>query len=163
MEDEELEARVRGALDERGMAYRVLDCDPAYADTAAFCEHCGVAPEHSANCIVVVGKGAERRYAVCLVLAVHRLDVNGMVRRRLGAKKASFATPDETIEQTGGMQIGGVTPFGLPSGSPIWVDAQVMEPDEIIVGGGSRACKIVVTPEVLASMPGVEVVEGLAR
>jgi prolyl-tRNA editing enzyme YbaK/EbsC (Cys-tRNA(Pro) deacylase) len=163
VEDDELEARVRAALDARGAPYRVMPCDPAYADTAAFCQRYGIAPEDSANCILVAGKGAERRYAVCLVLAVHRLDVNGVVRKRLGVKKASFASPEETIERTDGMQIGGVTPIGLPAGLPIWVDPKVMERDEIVVGGGSRACKVVLPPAALLGFDGIEVVEGLAR
>jgi prolyl-tRNA editing enzyme YbaK/EbsC (Cys-tRNA(Pro) deacylase) len=163
VDDAALEARVRAALDELGVPYGVMECDPAFADTAAFCERYGVAPEQSANCILVVGKGAERTYAACMVLAVHRLDVNGVVRRRLGAKKASFASAEETIEQSEGMQIGGVTPFGLPAGMNIWVDSKVRECDEIVVGGGSRACKILVSPSVFDVLPGAEIVEDLAR
>jgi prolyl-tRNA editing enzyme YbaK/EbsC (Cys-tRNA(Pro) deacylase) len=156
-----IEARVRATLDELGHAYTVMPCDPALADTAAFCAHYGVAPERSANCIVVVGKGTARRYVACLALATTRLDVNGLVRRRLGVKKASFATPDETIACTDGMQIGGVTPFGLPRGLPVWIDARVLACPDVVVGGGSRACKVVVAPAALAAIPGAEVVDGL--
>jgi prolyl-tRNA editing enzyme YbaK/EbsC (Cys-tRNA(Pro) deacylase) len=163
MDDDELERRVRADLDSLGLTYRVMVCDPELADTAVFCEHYGVAPEDSANCIVVVGKGAERVYAACLVLAVHRLDVNGVVRRRLGVKKASFASADETVECTDGMRIGGVTPFGVPATLPIWIDAAVLTRHEVIIGGGSRACKIVLDPSGLANAPRVEIVEGLAR
>ena len=99
-------------IDRLGVEYEVVPCDPALADTAAFCEAYGFGLEESANAIVVVGKSEPRTYAACLVLANTRLDVNGLVRRRLGAKKASFASADETIELTG-MRIGGVTPFGL--------------------------------------------------
>ncbi|SVA59994.1 uncharacterized protein METZ01_LOCUS112848, partial [marine metagenome] len=93
--------------------HEVMPCDPALADTAAFCAAYGVAPEDSANAILVAGKAEPRSYAVCLLLATCRLDVNGTVRRRLGARKASFAGFDETEEVTG-MTVGGVTPFGLP-------------------------------------------------
>src|SRR3979490_1692854 len=86
-----------------------MDIAPDFADTAAFCERYGVALEDSANTIIVVGKGDPRVYVACVVLASTRLDVNGAVRRRLGVKRASFASAGETAELTG-MMIGGVTP-----------------------------------------------------
>ena len=65
-------------------------------------------------------------FTLCLVLATHKLDVNGVIRKKLGTKKASFAGGEET-ENITGMIVGGVTPFGLPSPLPIWIDEAVME------------------------------------
>jgi hypothetical protein len=39
------------------------------------------------------------RYAACLVLATTRADVNGVVRRRLDVRKASFAVVVEGLAQ----------------------------------------------------------------
>ncbi len=153
---------MRSALDAMGAEHELLDCDPELADTDAFCAAYGVAPEDSANAIVVVGKGDPRRYACCVVLATTRLDVNGAVRHRFGVRKASFASGDETRALTG-MLIGGVTPFGLPADLPVWVDAAVLERPTVVVGGGSRSLKVRVAPQVLASLPTAEVVAGLAR
>ena len=105
-----------------GQPFEVVPCDPELADTAAFCETYGYDLDQSANAIVVVGKGDPRLYVCCLVLATSRLDVNGVVRKRLGRKKASFASTDETAEITG-MQIGGVTPVRLAC-RPAVVDRQ---------------------------------------
>ena len=63
------------------------------------------------------------------------------VRDRLGTRKASFAPAEETAALTG-MQMGGVTVFGLPAGLPIWVDSRVMERERIVLGGGSRSWKV---------------------
>lgn len=145
-----------------GGPFEIVSCDPELADTAAFCDAYGYRPDQSANAIVVVGKSEPRVYAACLVLATTRLDVNRFVRGRFGVKKASFASPDETIEITG-MQIGGVTPFGLPAGLPVWIDAAVMNVDQVIVGGGSRDRKLLVPPETLAAIPGAEVLSALAQ
>lgn len=145
-----------------GLTIEVMPCDPALADTAAFCEAYGVALEDSANTIVVVGKSDPPRHVACVVLATTRLDVNGAVRRRLGVRKASFAGAEETAAMTG-MMIGGVTPFALPAGLPLWIDAAVMARTSVVVGGGSRAAKLVLAPAVLAALPDAEVVEGLAR
>jgi prolyl-tRNA editing enzyme YbaK/EbsC (Cys-tRNA(Pro) deacylase) len=141
--------------------YELFPCDPALADTAAFCAAYGFAPEDSANTILVVGKSDPPVYAACVVLATHRLDVNRAVKQRLRTRKASFASPDETRAITG-MEIGGVTAFGLPADLPLWVDAAVMERERIVLGGGSRSWKVVAPPAILRSLPGMEVVTDLA-
>ena len=99
----------------------------------------------------------------CLVLASTRLDVNGAVRKRLGTRKASFADAAATIERSGGMEIGGVTPFGLPDNIPIWIDAAVMTRDRVIVGGGGRDRKILCPPASIAGLTSAEVIDDLAR
>jgi prolyl-tRNA editing enzyme YbaK/EbsC (Cys-tRNA(Pro) deacylase) len=104
---------------------RVAAIDPALADTAAFCERYGVPPEESANCVVIAAKrGGETTYAACVVAATTRADVNGLVRRHLGARKASFG-PVDTVTALTGMEYGGITPIGLPADWPVLVDAAV--------------------------------------
>jgi prolyl-tRNA editing enzyme YbaK/EbsC (Cys-tRNA(Pro) deacylase) len=154
-------ARLVATLDPLGCAYELFPCDPALADTAAFCAAYGFAPDDAANTIVVIGKANPPRYAACVVLAPHRLDVNRTVRDRLGTRKASFAPADATRELTG-MEIGGVTVFDLPVGLPIWVDARVMERERIVLGGGSRSWKVIAAPGILTRLPGTVVVQGLA-
>jgi prolyl-tRNA editing enzyme YbaK/EbsC (Cys-tRNA(Pro) deacylase) len=157
----DVEAAVVRALDATGVPYEAMPCDPDFADTAAFCERYGVAPEDSANTIVVVGKGEPRRYVACVVLATTRLDVNGAVRRRLGVRKVSFASAEETSALTG-MMIGGVTALALPPDLPLWVDGNVMTRESVVLGGGSRSLKIRVAPEVFRHLPGTHVIDGLA-
>jgi prolyl-tRNA editing enzyme YbaK/EbsC (Cys-tRNA(Pro) deacylase) len=157
-----VEESVRYAVAMTGMPFETLDCDPDLADTAAFCAAYGFSPDESANTIVVASRDASPSYAACVVLATTRLDVNGTVRRRLGVKKVSFAPADVTAAVTG-MLMGGVTPFGLPHDLPIWIDRAVMDRRRIVVGGGSRAMKLVVPPAAVAALDGAEVVEGLAR
>jgi prolyl-tRNA editing enzyme YbaK/EbsC (Cys-tRNA(Pro) deacylase) len=141
--------------------YELFACDPALADTAAFCAAYGFAPEDSANTIVVIGKSDPPVFVACVVLSTHRLDVNRTVKQRLGTRKASFASPDETRELTG-MEIGGVTAFGLPAGLPLWIDAAVMARERIVLGGGSRSWKVIAPPAILQTLPNVEIVDGLA-
>lgn len=142
--------------------HELFACDPALADTAAFCAAYGFALEDSANAIIVAGKSDPPRYAACIVLATHRLDVNRTIRDRLGTRRASFASAEETRALTG-QELGGVTAFGLPDGLPIWVDAAVMDRPRIVLGGGSRRFKVLAPPSILLSLSGVTVVEGLAR
>lgn len=149
-------------LSELGLEFEIVECDPGLADTAEFCAAYGFSTDDSANAILVVGKAEPVCYALCLLLATTKLDVNRVVRRRLGVRKASFAGPADTIDLTG-MEIGGVTPFGTTTPLPVWIDARVMERDRVIIGGGSRDRKLLVPPSTLAGHPLAEVVDGLAR
>ena len=146
-----------------GLDVHVAEIDPALADTAAFCERYDVALAVSANCVIVAGRrGRETRHAGCVVLATTRADVNGVVRRRLDARKASFAPMDSAVAQTG-MEHGGITPFGLPAGWPLLIDAAVAATALVVVGSGLRRSKLVVPGSALAAIPGAEVVKGLAK
>jgi prolyl-tRNA editing enzyme YbaK/EbsC (Cys-tRNA(Pro) deacylase) len=149
-------------LDELGAEYDVFECDPDLADTAEFCDAYGFDPSDSANTIIVVGKSNPRVYVACVLLATTRLDVNGTVRRRLGIRRTSFASAEESGDVTG-MAMGGVTAFGLPDDLPIWIDSAVMTRKRIVLGGGSRDCKILAKPEILELLPNAETVEGLAN
>jgi len=141
----------------------VVEIDPSLADTAAFCERYDVAMDASANCVVVKGKrGGDVRFAACMVLATTRADVNGVVRRRLDVRSASFAPMDEAVALTG-MEYGGITPIGLPDGWPILVDAAVAAASEVVIGGGVRGSKLFLPGRTLLALAGAEVVEDLGR
>ena len=157
----DVERRVVEVLDGLGVPYTLQPIDPAFADTAAYCERYGVPLERAANTIVVASKKEPRQFAACVVKATTRLDVNHAVRRLLDTNRVSFASADETRALTG-MLIGGVTVFALPADLPIYVDEQVMALDWIILGSGSRSSKIRVAPEVLRRLPASRIVSGLA-
>ena len=157
-----IEARVLRHLDELGVEYERVPCDPALADTEAFCAHYGYALQESANAIVVASKKEPRVFAACMALATTRLDVNRAVRDELDAGRLSFASADDMRRVTG-MEIGGVTPFALPSDLPLLIDAAVMIPERVIVGTGGRNSKILVPPAALLLHPAARVVSGLAQ
>jgi prolyl-tRNA editing enzyme YbaK/EbsC (Cys-tRNA(Pro) deacylase) len=156
-----VEERVRSSLESSGQQFEVIECEPDFADTALFCERYGYPLDRSANTIVVASKRPPGRIAACVVLATSRLDVNRRVRDLLEVKKISFASADLTRDLTG-MLIGGVTPFALPSSIPVYIDERVMVLDWVIVGSGSRSSKLRVPPAALASLPGAQVIRGLA-
>jgi prolyl-tRNA editing enzyme YbaK/EbsC (Cys-tRNA(Pro) deacylase) len=153
---------VIASLQQHSIAFEEMLCDPELADTADFCRAYDVPLEKSANTILVASRRPEGKMVACLVLATTRLDVNGVVRRRMEVKKASFANAEQTMETTG-MAIGGVTVFGLPPTIPVWVDRRVLECDWIIVGAGSRTAKIRLDPAQLIDRAGFEVVDDLAQ
>lgn len=156
----DLEQRVIESVKRTGASYEIIEIDPQFSDTAAFCENYGFKPEETCNTIIVTSKKVPTETAVCVVLSHTRLDVNKCVKRLLGVQKASFASAAEVLELTG-MEIGGVTPFSLPEGLPLFVDETVMTPEWVILGGGSRRIKVKIRPEALTKL-GAEVIGGLA-
>ena len=161
---------VKAALDSAGLVYRTMACDPDLADTAAFCAAYGFTAGQSANTILVAGKPRAQAdgtrgpvsFAACVVRADSRLDVNKAVCRQMDVKRASFASAGQTIELTG-MQPGGVTAFGLPPDLPVYVDKAVLDQPEVVMGGGNRSSKVILDPAELKKLPGITVVEGLAK
>src|SRR5579863_778514 len=157
-----IEATVRRRIAALGVDHEMLECDPEFADTAAFCARYGVPPQQSANTIVVAARKDPGVACACVVLATCRLDVNHSVCDLLGVRKASFASAEQTQALTG-MMIGGVTPFGLPDDLPLYVDARVMTQESVVIGGGSRSLKIRLAPAGLLRIPGSAVIEGLGN
>lgn len=155
---------VRAALAQRPDAgVYVAEIDPALADTTAFCAAYDVSPEVSANCVVVAGKrDGQLRVAACMVLATTRADVNGVVRRWLDVRKASFLSMDDAVAMTG-MEYGGITPIGVPGDWPILVDPAVAALPYAVIGSGVRHSKLAIPGTTLAEWPGASVVDGLGR
>ena len=156
-----IEQRVGDVLDGIGIPYEVVRIDPAFADTAQFCERYAFPMEQSANTIIVGSKKEPRQYAACVVEATTRLDVNHTVRKLMGVSRLSFATAEETKALTG-MMIGGVTVFALPEDMPLYVDEALMSCPWVILGGGNRSTKIKVAPEVFTRLPAAQIIPGLA-
>ena len=146
-----LEAQVLDAARRLDPDVEAIWIDPDLADTGTFCEHYGYSMEESGNCILVRSKTGDLRYAACIVQATRRLDLNRHSRLLVGARKASFADAGESIGQTG-MLPGGITPIGLPSDMPVFVDAPIVAMDRVILGGGSRRLKLRLRPKALRSL-----------
>jgi prolyl-tRNA editing enzyme YbaK/EbsC (Cys-tRNA(Pro) deacylase) len=69
---------------------------------------------------------------------------------------------DEAVAGTG-MEYGGITPIGLPPEWPVLVDAAVAAAQSVVIGSGVRRSKLRLPGELLAVLPGVEVLDGLGR
>lgn len=146
-----------------GIAVDAAPIDADLADTAAFCEHYGIPEAASANCVITLGKrSGDERFAVVVVLATTRADINTRVRKHIDVRKISFAPMDRATALTS-MEYGGITPVGLPSDWPILIDRAVTEAGPVVIGAGIRAAKIVMDGADLAALPGAEVLDDLAQ
>lgn len=135
----------------------VAEIDPTVSDTAAFCEKYNIGMDVSVNCVIVEAKRADKVwYAACMIPATERIDVNGIVRREIDAKKISFAPMDKAVSLTG-MEYGAINPIGLPSDWPILVDTNAANLDQAVIGSGIRKSKLLVPGKLLASLPNAKV------
>src|SRR5262245_60212833 len=153
------EELVTAAVEKLGIPYEMIEIDPAYADTAAFCEKYGYPVDRSCNTIIVASKKEPKKFVACVVLAHTRLDVHKRVTKIMNVPKASIASAEEMMALTG-MQVGGVTPFSLPEGMPLYIDDRIPPLEWVILGGGGRRLKIKISPEVFKKL-GAETVSGL--
>jgi len=141
----------------------VTEIDPNFSDTVSFCEHYQVRLNQAANCVVLEAKRADRIWFVaCVILGSTRADVNGLARRTLDARKVSFAPMNQAVAQTG-MEYGAITPVGLPSDWSILIDKAVVDLEYVIIGSGVRKSKLAVPGSFFASLPNVQILEGLGR
>lgn len=155
------ESTVLASLDQLGIEYELIEIDPEYADTAAFCDKYGYPLENSTNAIVIASKRGPKEFSACLALATTRVDVNRTVRSLMGVKRVSFASAEDMAALTG-MRAGGVTPFALPADIPLYVDSRIMDLEWIIVGSGGRNSKLKVSPSALRKLPNFQLIDGLA-
>jgi prolyl-tRNA editing enzyme YbaK/EbsC (Cys-tRNA(Pro) deacylase) len=140
----------------------VVEIDPALSDTATTQHEFALQLEMLANCVVVGGKReGNERLAACVVLADSRADVNGVVKRFLDVRKASFLAMERAVGLTG-MEYGGITPIGLPPEWPVLIDRRVTETELVVIGSGVRRSKILLPGHLLAQLPRCQVIDGLA-
>jgi prolyl-tRNA editing enzyme YbaK/EbsC (Cys-tRNA(Pro) deacylase) len=141
----------------------VVEIDPDLADTAALTRAYDLPLEASGNCVVVGGsRSGEERIAACVVPADARADVNSLVKRLLDVRKASFLPVERAVAESG-MEYGGITPVGLPGAWRLLVDARLLTVPTVVLGSGVRRSKLLLPGAALATLPGVEVIEGLGK
>lgn len=154
-----LHPNVTEALKQHGLTGEAMACDPSFADTASFLEKYGFTADETCNAIIGIGKSDPPKYACCVVLASSKVDINKKFSQLIGVKRCSFASADQTLELTG-MEIGGVSPVGLPA-MPVYIDAAVMNNKRVVLGGGNRTSKLLIDPAELQKIPDVHIIEGL--
>lgn len=135
------------------------EIDPAFSDSQAFCEKYSISASDGANCLIVRSKrGEEIKYAACLVPIDKRADINGVVRKHLNGREASFASQEFAVSETG-MEYGSITVVGLPKDWEILVDQSLIDREHLILGGGLRRSKLLVPGNILAELPNTTVLD----
>jgi prolyl-tRNA editing enzyme YbaK/EbsC (Cys-tRNA(Pro) deacylase) len=140
---------------------QVFAIDPELSETESVCQTFDLPHDIMGNAVLVMGRReGEVRQCCCMSLANRRVDVNGFVRKQLNVRKASFA-PMELAVESSGMEYGAITPVGLSSDWPVWIDESLRDVPWLIVGSGVRHGKLIVPGASLLNLPGVQLMEGL--
>ena len=148
---------------ENGNEVLVAEIDPKFMGGKELCDEFGVDPKMGANCVVVEATGKDTSEFVAVVMSVgYRADLNGFVKKHLGAKRVSLAPLEKVIEKTQ-MEYGSITPFGLPNNWKILMDSRIFENDAIIVGGGKQISKLLVPTKIFKNIPSVEIIPDLGK
>lgn len=79
---------------------------------------------------------------VMLVLPGDKKFKGSKVKKLLGAKDLRFATLSEISELTGGIQIGGIPPFGNLFNIRVFAEATLLENEKIIFNAGDRSFSV---------------------
>ena len=87
----DITTQVVTVLDAIGVEYEIIECDPDFADTAAFCEKYGYPVDNCGNAIVVASKREPVQFATCIVKGTSRLDVNKTVRKHMASRRRLLA------------------------------------------------------------------------
>ena len=147
---------VSNLFQENEDSLEIFECKDEFSDTQSFCDHYGYKIEDSCNAILIKSKKPEQFYVLFCVLGVDRLDVNHKGKAVLSSKKLSFASREEAEEITGQIY-GGISPLGLPKDIKIYVDKNVMDRENVFIGGGNRVSKFFLSPETLVDLTNASV------
>ena len=143
---------------------KVTEIDPKYMGGNDLCNKYGIKKNQGANCVVIEAiRGEKRTLAACIVpVSCKKIDFNGVVRKKLDARRVSLAPLKEVIEKTG-MEYGSITPFGLPDSWPILVDQNLTELKSVIIGGGLQKTKISLPGKMLLEIPEAQILTGICK
>ena len=141
--------RVKRFLDERGLPGRVLEFEVSSATVELAAGAVGCAPARIVKTLVFRGvKGG------CVLVACAgdaRID-NARFKAQFGIKPGMLGA-DEALRLTG-HAVGGVCPFALNDGVPVYIDRSVARFDEVYPAAGSASSAVRLTPDELMRLTG---------
>jgi Ala-tRNA(Pro) deacylase len=88
--------------------------------------------------IVRVKKSAQDKHFVMLVFPADRAFDSRKVKAYFQAKDIRFANEEEVTELTGGVQVGGIPPFGNLFDLPVYAAPELFEHEKIVFNAGDR-------------------------
>ncbi len=134
--------RIHELLDRDGADYRVMHHEPT--PTSEDSARVRGEPLETGGKALVMK--VDDRFCVFVISAACKLD-SKKVRRRLGARKCRFATPEELMERTG-LVPGSVPPFGRPIlDLKLYCDLSVTQRDRVAFNAGSLTDSIIIRVE----------------
>lgn len=133
----------RAHLERHGLADRIIEFDVSSATVALAAQALGCAPEHIAKTLSFVNGDSA---ILILAAGTARID-NAKFKARFGMK--AHMLPAESVEPLIGHGIGGVCPFGIKPGIPVYLDESLRAYDVIYPAAGTASSAVKLSVEEL--------------
>ncbi len=144
--------KVRAYLRERGAEDRVMEFSRSTATVPEAAAVVGVEPARIAKTLTFKNRAGDG----CLIVVAAgdaRVDNHGF-RDRFGLK-ARMCSPEEAVRYTG-HAVGGVCPFAVPAGTPVYLDESLKRFDTVFPAAGNAQSAVRLTPEELYALSGAQ-------
>lgn len=135
--------KARAHLAKHGLEDRIIELRQSSATVALAAEALGCAPEHIAKTLSFVsGESA----ILILAAGTARID-NAKFKARFGMKAKML--PAEVVEEIIGHGVGGVCPFGVNPGIPVYLDESLKAYEIVYPAAGNAASGVRLTVDEL--------------
>jgi len=135
--------KIRTLLKENALWHEVFEHEPVITSEDAAKIRTGYELHQGTKALIVrvTDKGNIKKFVMFVVPGDKRFD-EGKVKDTLGFKNIRFATEQEVSEITGGIERGGVPPFGSLFGLATYFDQSIFNNEKIIVNAGDRSVSV---------------------
>jgi len=139
---------IQKILTDSGSWYETFEHEPVRTSEQAARTRPGYSLEQGAKALIVrVKKSKSEKNFVMLVLPANLKIDNKKVKEYYLARDFRFATEEEVLELTDGVQPGAVPPFGNLFGLEVLVDPKLLENQKIVFNAGDRSFSIAMKSE----------------
>ena len=139
MEYHHVTTQITTLLESHHMWFETFEHEPVRTSEEAAATRPEYTLSQGAKALLVrVKKTKAEKFFALLVIAADKKGDFAKVKAHYGAKDVRFALPDELEEVTGGVEPGGVPPFGNLFGIPVLVDPSLLVHEKIVFNAGDR-------------------------
>lgn len=135
--------KARAHLAKHGLEDRIIELRQSSATVALAAEALGCAPEHIAKTLSFVSSESA---ILILAAGTARID-NAKFKARFGMKAKML--PAEVVEEIIGHGVGGVCPFGVNPGIPVYLDESLKAYEIVYPAAGNAASGVRLTVDEL--------------
>lgn len=130
-------------LKKNGCWFETFEHEPVVTSQEAAKLRHGYSLSQGAKAIIVkIKNSAGENEFVMLVLPGDKKFSGSKVKKLLGYKELRFATTEEILKLTNGIQIGGIPPFGNLFKIRVFVEKALLENEKIIFNAGDRSFSV---------------------
>lgn len=131
--------KIKELLEKNNIWFETFEHEPVRTSEEAAKVRPGYSLKQGAKAIIVRIKkrGGEKYFTMLVVPGDRRFDTD-KVKSLLDAKDIRFATEEEVEEITGGVEVGGVPPFGNLFSLKVVADPTLFENEKIVFNAGDK-------------------------